>query len=170
MSTSHQERTEELSKAYREMIDHSFVMIETGWEQITAAADLITAAVDTEKDVTRKNWQAMVDQVQSRNEKLAEIFKDPATFQPSGTAGLKPETKELFDQVIEGEKSQYQSWAEYSAGFEKRQEALLKGFSKGNKKIIETNKEMAKSAAVYSEALIEWSREAAATVSTNNKS
>ena len=170
MATTNQERTEELSKAYRELINRSFAVIETGWEQITAAADLITAAVKTEKDANGKTLQETVDKVQSRNEKLADVLKDPATFQPTGTASLKPETKELFDHLIEGEKSLYQSWAEYSAGFEKRQEILLKEFSGGNLKIVESSKEMAKSAAVYSEAFIEWSREAAATVSANIKS
>ncbi len=167
MTTTNQERTEELSKAYRELINRSFAVIETGWEQITAAADLITAAATIEKDATGKTWQETADRVQSRNEKLADVLKDPTTFQPTG---MKPETKELFDQLIEGEKSLFQSWAEYSAGFEKRQELLLKGLSEGNRKIIESGKEMAKSAAVYSGAVIEWSHEAAATVSTNFKS
>ena len=162
MTTTPQERAEELSKAYRELINHSFAVIETGWEQITAASNLITAAVDTEKDKTGKTWEAAVKHAQSRNEKLGDILNDPAA--------LKQETKELFDQLIEGEKSIFQSWTEISEGFEKRQEALLQGLSEGNLKIVASSKIMAKSAAMYSEAFLEWSREAAVAMSSNIKS
>ena len=96
----------------------------------------------------------------------------PAAWVIGATARFtrKQETKELFDQLIEDEKSLFQSWAEFSEGFEKRQEALLKGLSDGNLKIVASSKDMAKSAAVYSEAFLEWSREAAVTMSPNIKS
>ena len=162
MTATPQERTEGLSNAYKELINNSFAVIETGWEQITAASNLITAAVNTEKDKTGKSWEAAVKHSQSRNERLADIFNDPAA--------LKQETKERFDQLIEGEKSLFQSWAEFSEEFEKRQGALLQELSEGNLKIVASSKDMAKSAAVYSEAFLEWSREAAAAMPSNIKS
>ena len=167
MPVTPQERTEELSKAYKQVISLGFAALETGWEQTTAAAKLFATASQTESDEAGKNWKAAVNQAQSRNEKLADILKDTATFPAPDAAGFKPETKELVDQLIEGGKSLSHSWTEYLTGLEKRQAALLKGLSESNSKIIESSQDLAKSAAAYSEAFLEWSREAAQGVSPN---
>ena len=53
-----------------------------------------------------------------RNEKITDLLKDPATFSPPGGTGLRSETKELVDQMIEGAKSFSQSWTGYLTGLE----------------------------------------------------
>ncbi len=117
-----------------------------------------------------KTWESVVNQAQRHNEELAGLFKNPATFPSSGSAGFEPETTEMVDQLIEDAKSYSQSWTGYLAGLEKRQAAFLKGLPETNSKIVESNQELAKSAAVYSEAFFQLSRNAAKGVSTKTKS
>ena len=168
MAVTAQEHAEELVKAYNQVIKQGIAVIETGWEQTTAAAKQFAAASQTEMEEAGKTWESAVNQAQSRNEKLTDMLKDPATFPSSGAASFKPETKELVDQLIEGAKSYSQSWTGYLAGLEKRQVAFLKGLSETNSKIIESSQDLAKSAAVCSEAFLEWSQETAERVSTKN--
>ena len=170
MPVTSQEHAEELVKAYDQVIKQGIAVIETGWEQTTAAAKQFAAASQTEMEEAGKTWKSAISQAQSRNEKLADVLKDPATFPSSGAAGFKPETKELVDQLIEGAKSYSQSWPGYLAGLEKRQVAFLKGLSETHSKIIESSQDLAKSAAVYGEAVLEWSNEAAKGESTRNGS
>ena len=170
MAVTNQKHGEELVKAYNQVIKQGVAAIETGWEQTTAAAKQFAAATQAEMEETGKTWESVVNQAQSRNEKLADTLKDQATFPSSGEAGFKPETKELVDQLIEGAKSYSQSWTGYLAGLEKRQAAFLKGLSEANSKMIESSQDLAKSAAVYGEAVLEWSNEAAKGASINNGS
>ena len=170
MPVTSQEHAEELVKAYNQVIKQGIAAIETGWEQTTAAAKQFAAASQTEMEEAGKTWESAISQAQSRNEKLADVLKDPATFPSSGAAGFKPETKELVDQLIEGAKSYSQSWTAYLAGLEKRQVAFLKGLSETNSKIIESSQDLAKTAAGYGEAVSEWSNEVAKGVSTRNGS
>ena len=170
MAVTTQEHAEELVKSYNQVIKQGIAAIETGWEQTTAAAKQFASASQTAMDEVGKTLESVINQARSRNEKLADMLKDPATFKSSGAAGFKPETKELVDQLIEGAKSYSQSWTGYLAGLEKRQVAFLKGLSEANSKIIESSQDLAKSAAVYSEAFLEVSREAAKGVSTKTGS
>ena len=170
MTDQTQEHSGDLSRAYDQMIKHGIAAIETGWEQTTAAAKQFAAASQTEMEETGKTWESVINQAQSRNEKLADVPKDPATFPSSGAAGFKPETKELIGQLIEGAKSYSQSWTGYLAGLEKRQVAFLKGLSETNSKIIESSQDLAKTASAYGEAVLEWSNEGAKEVSAKNGS
>ena len=170
MAITNRENAEELVKSYNQMIKKGIAAIETGWEQITAAAKQFAAASQTEMEETGKTWESAINDAQSRNEKMADGFKDPATYPWSGAAGFKPETKELVDQLIEGAKTYSQSWTGYLAGLEKRQVAFLKGLSGTNSKIIESSQDLAKTAAVYGDALLDWSNEAVKRVSTKNGS
>ncbi len=170
MADTKKENNEELVETYNQVIKQGIAAIETGWEQTTAAANRFAAASQTEMEEAGKTLEAATSQAQSRNEKLADILKDTAAFTSSGAAGFKPETKELVDQLIEGAKSFSQSWTGYLAGLEKRQVAFLKGLSETNSKIIESSQDLAKSAAVYGETVLEWSNKAAKGVSTKNES
>ena len=170
MAVTSQEGAEEIVKAYNQVIKQGIAALETGWEQTTAAAKQFAAASQTEMEETGKTWESVINQAQSRNEKLADVLKDPATFPSSGAAGSKPDTKELIGQLIEGAKSYSQSWTGYLAGLEKRQVAFLKGMSETNSKIIESSQDLAKTAAAYGEAVLEWSNEEAKGVSAKNGS
>ena len=170
MASTTQEHAEELFKAYNQVIKQGITTIETGWEQTTAAAKQFAEASQTEMAAAGKTWELVINNVHSRNEKLADMLKDQAAFPSSGAAGFKPETKELVDQLIEGAKSFTQSWTGYLAGLEERQLAFLKALSETNSKIIESSQDLAKSAAVYGEAVLEWSNEAAKGVSPKNGS
>ena len=170
MAGTIQEHAEEIVKAYNQIVKQGVAAIETGWGQTTAAAKKFAAASQTEMEEAGKTWESVVNDAQSRNEKLADMLKEPATFASSGEAGFKPETKELVDQLIEGAKSYSQSWTGYLAGLEKRQVVFLKGLSETNSKIIESSQDLAKSAAVYGEAVLEWSNEVAKGVSQKTES
>lgn len=165
-----QEHGEEFVNTYNQVIKRGITAIETGWQQTMAAAKQFAEASQAEMDAAGKTWESVVNQAQRRNEELAGLFKTPATFPSSGSAGFESETTEMVDQLIEDAKSYSQSWTGYLAGLEKRQAAFLKGLPETNSKIVESSQELAKSAAVYSEAFLQWSREAAKGVSTKTKS
>ena len=170
MTATTQEHAEELVETYNQVIKQGIAAIETGWQQTMAAAKQFAETSQTEMEEASKTWESVVNQAQRRNEKLAGLFKNPATFQSSGSAGFKPETTEMADQLIEDAKSYSQSWTGYLAGLEKRQATFLKGVPETNSKIIESSRDLAKSAAVYSEAFLGWSSEAAKGVSTQTES
>ena len=167
MAVTPQELGGELVESYNLMIKQGIAAVETGWEQTTAAAKQFAAVSQTEMEAAGKTWESVINDAHNRNEKLAGMFKDSAKFPSFGTAGFKPETEGLAGQLIEGEKALFQSWKEYLAGLEKRQAALLKGLSESNSRIIETSQELARSAAVYGEAFLEWSGAATNTISSS---
>ena len=81
----------------------------------------------------------------------------PANGEPS----FSPEAKESIDKLIQGEMDFYQSftksWTDYLTGLEERRSAAAKAMLEGNAKMIESGQEVAKSAAKYGEALMQWS-------------
>ena len=168
MAATTQEHAEELIKAYNQVIKQGVAAIETGWEQTTAAAKRFAAASQTEMEEAGKTWESAIKDAKSRNENLADALKDPALFQSYGAGGFKPETKGLIDQLFEGANSYSHYWSGYLAGLEKRQTAFLKGLSETNSKIIESSQDLAKSAVVYGEAVLEYSNGAAKGASTKS--
>ena len=105
MTDTTQENAEELVKTYNQVIKQGMAAIETGWQQTMAAAKQFAETSQTEMEEASKTWESVVNQAQRRNEKLAGLFKNPATFQSSGSAGFKPETTEMAYQMIEDAKS-----------------------------------------------------------------
>ena len=105
MTATTQEHTEELVKTYNQVIKQAMAAIETGWEQTAVAAKQFAAASQTELEEAGKTLEGAVKDAQSGTEKLADVFKDPAKFPPTGRAGFKQETKELVEQLIDGAKS-----------------------------------------------------------------
>ena len=170
MKDQTQERAGNFSKSYDQVIKHGIAAIETGWEQTTAAAKLFAAASRTEMAEAGKTWDVAVNAARDRNEKMADLLKDPATFSPPGANGLKSETKELVDNLIEGAKSFSQSWTGYLAGLEKRQADFIEGMSEANSKIIESSQDLAKSAVAYGESVLASSQGSAKPVSPQDES
>ena len=170
MTDQTQEDSGERSRAYDQMIKHGIAAIETGWEQTTAAAKLFAAASRTEMDEAGKTWGVTVNAARDRNEKITDLLKDPATFSPPGGTGLRSETKELVDNVIEGAKSFSQSWTGYLAGLEQRQADVIEGMSEANSKIIESSQDLAKSAVAYGESVLASSQGAAKPVAPQDES
>ena len=170
MTDQTQEHSGDLSRAYDQMIKHGIAAIETGWEQTTAAAKLFAASSRTEMDEAGKTWGVAVNAARDRNEKITDLLKDPATFSPPGGTGLRSETKELVDQMIEGAKSFSQSWTGHLTGLEQRQADFIKGMSMGNSKIIESSQDLAKSAVAYGESVLASSQGAAKPVAPQDES
>ncbi len=74
----------------------------------------------------------------TRTGKLTELAREMAAVPASAVAGVKPEVRELVEEVIKGDAGFGKSWAEYVIGMEQRQVELMTGMTQANTVLLES--------------------------------
>ena len=152
---------QELIEAYNQAISSAFTVAGTNMTQATEAAKVVADAAQTERNEYGKTVEEAVGHSRKRGENIAGAMRSFTATPANGEPSFSPEAKESIDKLIQGEMDFYQSftksWTDYLTGLEERRSAAAKAMLEGNAKMIESGQEVAKSAAKYGEALMQWS-------------
>ena len=159
---------EDLVQAYNEAVSSGVAAIDAGMAQTTAAAKVITDAMQSERTEYGKVWEQAADHARKRGESITALF--PKVFEGTTAAEGKPgfpmfsaEAKESVNKIIEGEMAFYQAWTktwmDYLAGMDSRRSAATQTLLEGNAKTLTSSQDAVKSAVKYGEAIIDWSLE-----------
>ena len=155
----------ELVQAYNQAISSSFAAVNTGVTQTTATMKLFTDMGQAEREQYSKAVEQAAGHARARSENLAAVAQSMAQMPVSGEPPFTPEVRESVSKLIEGEIAFYQawtkSWMDYLTAAEARRSAANQSMLEGHVKMVESGQEVAKSAAKYGEAFMEWSLETA---------
>ena len=161
MATTDTNSAEELVQAYNQAISSSFAAVDAGMAQATAAAKVVTEAVQTERDQYGKVVEQAAGHARARGENAVGVMQSMAGIPATGATTYADEAKKSVSKLIEGEMAFYQAWTkgwmDYLTGIEERRSAASKAVLESNVKMLESSQEVAKSAAKYGEALMQWS-------------
>ena len=157
---------EELVQAYNQAVSSGVAALDAGMAQSSAAAKVITDAMQAERTEYGKVWEQAAGHARKRGESITalfpKVFEGPAAA--PGKAGMptfSAEAKDSVNKIIENEMAFYQAWTktwmDYFAGMDTRRSAATQALLEGNAKTITSTQDAMKSAVKYGEAIVDWS-------------
>ena len=157
MADKMNEAAQAVFKAQNELAAKGFSVAGAGFEQITGMAKSGAEASQVEAQEARQAWDGMMAYAQTRNGKVEELAREMTAVPASGDARVKPEVRELIQEIMDGDAGFYGACAEYMTGVEQRRVELVAGMLRMNTALMESGQEVVQSALDYGQALMEWS-------------
>lgn len=168
--------TDDLVQAYNRAVESAVGAFDTGIAQAANTVKLLADAAEAERMEYGKVLEQGAIQARKRSENLAAVLpvmfqgfsvksgvKPGAAAPEIGPQGFNPEVKESIGKLMESETAFYQSlsqtWMQYITGFEQRRSEAAKSIMESNAKVVESGQQVAKDAAEYGGALVNWSME-----------